>query len=92
MAAILACMQVGVSDEKIAEGLRTFPQVEHRLETVRVVEGVTYINDSKATNVDSAWYALDSMTTPVIWIAGGLRIKEMITVSCSIWYVKKSKC
>ena len=71
MAAILACMQVGVSDEKIAEGLRTFPQVEHRLETVRVVEGVTYINDSKATNVDSAWYALDSMTTPVIWIAGG---------------------
>lgn len=71
MAAILTCMQVGVSDEKIAEGLRTFPQVEHRLETVRVVEGVTYINDSKATNVDSAWYALDSMTTPVIWIAGG---------------------
>ena len=71
MAAILACMQVGVSDGKIAEGLRTFPQVEHRLETVRVVEGVTYINDSKATNVDSAWYALDSMTTPVIWIAGG---------------------
>ena len=71
MAAILACMQVGVSDEKIAEGLRTFPQVEHRLETVGVVEGVTYINDSKATNVDSAWYALDSMTTPVIWIAGG---------------------
>ena len=71
MAAILACMQVGVSDEKIAEGLRTFPQVEHRLETVRVVEGGTYIDDSKATNVDSAWYALDSMTTPVIWIAGG---------------------
>ena len=71
MAAILACMQVGVSDEKIAEGLRTFPQVEHRLETVRGVEGGTYINDSKATNVDSAWYALDSMTTPVIWIAGG---------------------
>ena len=71
MAAILACMQVGVSDEKIAEGLRTFPQVEHRLETVRVVEGVTYINDSKATNVDSAWYALDSMHAPVVWIAGG---------------------
>ena len=71
MAAILACMQVGVSDEKIAEGLRTFPQVEHRLETVRVVEGVTYINDSKATNVDSTWYALESMKRPVVWIAGG---------------------
>lgn len=71
MAAILACMQVGLEQEAIAEGLRTFPQVEHRLETVAVKEGVTYINDSKATNVDSAWYALDSMTTPVVWIAGG---------------------
>lgn len=71
MAAILACMQLGVTDEAIARGLATFPQVEHRLETVAVVDGVTYINDSKATNVDSSWYALDSMTTPVVWIAGG---------------------
>lgn len=71
MAAILACMHAGVSPEAIAEGLRSFPQVEHRLETVALIEGVTYINDSKATNVDSAWYALDSMTTPVVWIAGG---------------------
>lgn len=71
MAAILACMRIGLSDGQIAEGLATFPQVEHRLETVVVKNGVTYINDSKATNVDSAWYALDSMTTPVVWIAGG---------------------
>ena len=71
MAAILACMRLGLSDEAIREGLRTFPQVAHRLETVRVKDGITYVNDSKATNVDSAWYALDSMTTPVIWIAGG---------------------
>lgn len=71
MAAILACMRIGLSDGQIAEGLTTFPQVEHRLETVVVKNGVTYINDSKATNVDSAWYALDSMTTPVVWIAGG---------------------
>ena len=71
MAAILACMQLGLEQEAIAEGLRTFPQVEHRLETVAVKEGVTYINDSKATNVDSAWYALDSMHVPVVWIAGG---------------------
>lgn len=71
MAAILACMRLGLEDEQIAEGLRTFPQVEHRLETVRVKDGVTYVNDSKATNVDSAWYALDSMETPVVWIAGG---------------------
>lgn len=71
MAAILACMQMGLSVEQIADGLKTFPQVEHRLETVMVKNGITYINDSKATNVDSAWYALDSMTGPVVWIAGG---------------------
>lgn len=71
MAAILACMRMGLAPEAIADGLQTFPQVEHRLETVTVKDGVTYINDSKATNVDSAWYALDSMTTPVVWIAGG---------------------
>lgn len=71
MAAILACMRAGVDPGVIAAGLKSFPQVEHRLETVAVVAGVTYINDSKATNVDSAWYALDSMTHPVVWIAGG---------------------
>ena len=71
MAAILAALKTGVSDEDLRKGLTTFPQVEHRLETVDVVNGVTYINDSKATNVDSAWYALDSMHVPVVWIAGG---------------------
>lgn len=71
MAAVLACLKIGVGDEDIRKGLATFPQVEHRLETVAEVEGVTYINDSKATNVDSSWYALDSMATPVVWIAGG---------------------
>lgn len=71
MAAILACLRMGLTDEAIRRGLKSFPQVEHRLETVAVKQGVTYINDSKATNVDSAWYALDSMTAPVVWIAGG---------------------
>lgn len=71
MAAILICMRLGLSNEDIAKGLRSFPQVEHRLETCLIKDGVTYINDSKATNVDSSWYALDSMSTPVIWIAGG---------------------
>lgn len=71
MAAILACMQAGIKDEDLEKGLCTFPQVEHRLETVAVKKGITYVNDSKATNVDSAWYALDSMTSPVVWIAGG---------------------
>ena len=71
MAAILVCMYMGITDDLIAEGLRNFSQVEHRLETVMLEDGITYINDSKATNVDSAWYALDSMTRPVVWIAGG---------------------
>lgn len=71
MAAILASLKAEVSDQELRKGLMTFPQVEHRLETVDVVNGVTYINDSKATNVDSAWYALDSMHAPVVWIAGG---------------------
>ena len=71
MAAILAALKAGVSDADLRKGLTTFPQVEHRLETVDVIDGVTYINDSKATNVDSAWYALDSMHAPVVWIAGG---------------------
>lgn len=71
MAAIFACMRLGLDDAQIEAGLRSFPQVEHRLETVVVRDGVTYINDSKATNVDSTWYALDSMTAPVVWIAGG---------------------
>ncbi len=72
MAAILACMQMNLSDEQIMDGLKTFPQVEHRLETVMVKNGIIYINDSKATNVDSAWYALDSMIGPIVWIAGGI--------------------
>lgn len=71
MAASIACMKLGLGDEQLISALESFPQVEHRLETVCVKNGVTYINDSKATNVDSAWYALDSMTKPVVWIAGG---------------------
>lgn len=71
MAAILACMHLGLTDEQITDGLRTFPQVEHRLETVLIKDGIKYVNDSKATNVDSAWYALDCTPAPVVWIAGG---------------------
>ncbi|MDR2131242.1 MAG: UDP-N-acetylmuramoyl-L-alanine--D-glutamate ligase [Odoribacteraceae bacterium] len=71
LAALLAALRAGVSDDDLRRGLATFPQVEHRLEHVAVVNGVTYINDSKATNVDSAWYALDSVRQPVVWIAGG---------------------
>lgn len=71
MAASLAALSAGVSAESVAATLRTFGGVEHRLEPCGEIDGVLYINDSKATNVDSVWYALESMTRPVVWIAGG---------------------
>ena len=58
-------------NEKIKEGLRTFKGVEHRLELVREINGVKYVNDSKATNVDSVWYALKSFDEPLFLILGG---------------------
>jgi UDP-N-acetylmuramoylalanine--D-glutamate ligase len=69
--AIAALRRVGVSDDAIRDGLATFKRPEHRMELVAVINGVTYINDSKATNVDSVYYALDAVQSPVIWIAGG---------------------
>ena len=71
MAASLAAMAAGVPTESILSTLYSFEGVEHRLEPAGMVDGVEYINDSKATNVDSVWYALGSMTRPTIWIAGG---------------------
>jgi UDP-N-acetylmuramoylalanine--D-glutamate ligase len=56
----------------IRESLMDFMGVEHRLERFIKVHGIEFINDSKATNVNSTWYALESMTNPVIWIAGGI--------------------
>lgn len=71
MAATMAAQAAGLSEDVIREGLRTFRGVEHRLEYVAEVDGVTYINDSKATNVDACYCALESMTTPVVLIIGG---------------------
>lgn len=71
LAAVVACRKAGVPDTVIMETLRTFGGVEHRLEPVAMIGGVEYINDSKATNVDSVWYALQAMTRPTVWIAGG---------------------
>ncbi|MGF7218347.1 UDP-N-acetylmuramoylalanine--D-glutamate ligase [Spirosoma lacussanchae] len=71
LAAILAAQSVGVSDEAIAEGLRTFENAEHRMEPAGTIREVRFINDSKATNVDSVYYALASMDAPTVWIAGG---------------------
>ncbi len=71
MAAMLAAMAAGVPEASIERSVKEFGGVEHRLEPAGEIQGVEYINDSKATNVDSAWYALESMTRPVVWIAGG---------------------
>ena len=71
MAAALAAKATGIEDTVIRNSLRTFQPIEHRLEPVLSIKDVLYINDSKATNVDSAWYALECQTKPVVWIVGG---------------------
>ncbi len=71
MAAILAAMAAGVDGEAIDGALQNFEGIEHRMEPAGEIDGVLYINDSKATNTDSVWYALESMERPVVWIAGG---------------------
>ncbi len=72
MAAAVAARLVDVRKESIRESLADFENIEHRLEFVARIKGVDFINDSKATNVNSAWYALECMHNPVIWIAGGV--------------------
>ena len=71
LAAGIASNIAGIKKDVIRESLGNFPGVEHRLEKVCRVRGVSYINDSKATNVDACWYALESMTTPTVLIIGG---------------------
>ena len=71
MAAALAAKAAGIDNKVIRESLGSFKGIEHRLEPVLSVGDVLYINDSKATNVDAAWYALECQTKPVVWIVGG---------------------
>ena len=71
MAAALAARGMDIDNGTIREALSSFQPVEHRLEKVASVGGVLYINDSKATNVDAAWYALECQKQPVVWIVGG---------------------
>src|SRR3984957_4009680 len=72
MAAGIASATVGIRKEKIREAIRSFEALEHRMEYVSKVRGVEFINDSKATNVNSTWYALESMDKPTILILGGV--------------------
>ena len=71
MAAALAAKATGIDNTVIRQSLATFQPVEHRLEPVLSIKDVLYINDSKATNVDAAWYALECQQKPVVWIVGG---------------------
>ena len=72
MAACLAASVIGIRKEKIREAVENFEALEHRMEPVMTIRGVEFINDSKATNINSTWYALESMTKPVVLILGGV--------------------
>jgi UDP-N-acetylmuramoylalanine--D-glutamate ligase len=72
MAAVTAAYLVGVKVSAIREGLKTFKNAPHRLESVATINGVEFVNDSKATNIDSVVYGLGSYTQPLVWIAGGV--------------------
>ena len=89
MAAGISANVAGIRKETIREALKSFTGVEHRLEKVAKVNGVEYINDSKATNVNSCWYALQSMKTKTILILGG---KDKGNDYSEIEGVVKEKC
>ena len=72
MSAVSAALYAGVSEQSIRAGLKTFKNAPHRLESVATINGVEFVNDSKATNVDSVVYALGSYKGPLVWIAGGI--------------------
>lgn len=72
LAAVGVAKLMRVEDEVIEKALETFQNAEHRLQQVGIAKEVTYINDSKATNVEAVWYALEGIKQPIIWIAGGV--------------------
>ena len=85
MAAAIATRILDVKNDIIRQSMLDFQNIEHRLEYVLSIHGINFINDSKATNINAAWYALESMTKPVIWIVGGVdkgndynEIKELV--------------
>lgn len=89
LAAGITADLAGVSNDAIREGLKSFEGVEHRLEKAGRVRGVEFINDSKATNVNACWYALDSMRTPTVLILGG---KDKGNDYSEIFDLVKEKC
>jgi UDP-N-acetylmuramoylalanine--D-glutamate ligase len=89
MAAGIAAQILNIHNDVIRESLQQFAGVNHRLQYVATVRGVRYINDSKATNVNSCWYALESMTTPTVLILGG---KDKGNDYSEIDQLVKTKC
>ena len=90
LAAGISANLAGIRKEDIRKALSDFKGVEHRLEKVATVRGIQFINDSKATNVNSCWYALQSMTTKTVLILGGkdkgndyTEIEELVRTKCS---------
>jgi UDP-N-acetylmuramoylalanine--D-glutamate ligase len=71
LAAVLACRYLEIPDEDIRDSIASFRGVEHRLEHIAQLDGADWYNDSKATNINAAWYALSSFSRPIIWLAGG---------------------
>ncbi len=69
--ATVVAKRCGISDEAIQKALKTFVPLSHRLESFAIINGVEYVNDSKATNIDAVYYGLHAMEKPVVWIAGG---------------------
>jgi len=72
MAAAMAARVLEIKDSVISQAMTDFENLEHRLEYVLTVHGIDFINDSKATNINSCWYALESMSKDIVWIAGGV--------------------
>ena len=72
MAAICVAQLLNISNESIKESLTSFKNIQHRLEHFLTIQKVKYINDSKATNVNAVYYALESLNAPIIWIIGGV--------------------
>ncbi|MBT8195048.1 MAG: UDP-N-acetylmuramoyl-L-alanine--D-glutamate ligase, partial [Bacteroidia bacterium] len=72
MAAGISSKILDIKNEEIRQSFSDFKNIEHRLELVNTIHGVEFINDSKATNVNSTWFALESVTKPIVWIAGGV--------------------
>lgn len=72
IAAVLSLMHIGAPLQRIIKGLKSFVNAPHRLEEVAEINGIRYVNDSKATNTDAVFYALDGIHQPIVWIAGGV--------------------